>query len=191
MSRLLFGVFLLIVCCVGQGWCQLPDWQLYSDEDFQYSGTGAIGSSRSQRFNPTTATPNPTSNQFVEAGMYLQMGAAGESANVTIRLFNWVTDFNTTVAGTPIAGPATFDVSTTPVWYKVTSAGPLAANGDYLLQCSINSMTFVSTGFGVRRSNSNDGGTGNDAYNGSTVQTNREYQVGLWFPPSVESWELY
>jgi hypothetical protein len=159
--------------------------ELYSADDYQYFGTGAVGADRSQRFSPSQSTPNslnpgvPATAQFDRAAMKLRMGTAGESANVNLTLYPWVTDYATSLAQTPIA-QLTNLVLTYPSddWVELSFA-PRNSSGQYLLSAHINSMTYVSVGFGVYRSNSNDGGTNNDAYNNSTMQTNREYQVRL------------
>jgi hypothetical protein len=88
----------------------------------------------------------------------------------------------------------TFDVtSTTPEWLEIEPASPLTAGDSYLLRCTINTMTYVGSGFGIWKSDSDDGGTGNDAYNDDAVKTDREYQIRLAVPPStsVSGWELY
>jgi hypothetical protein len=190
----LAAVLLLVAGVAGEVYAQ--KLELYSDEDYQYFGAGAIGKSRSQRFSPTTSTPNSLSpsNTFTGVGMYVRIGISGESANVTLRLYEWNTDYSTTIAGPVLAGPDVFDISTTsPQWIEVTPSTPLAASGSYLLRCTVNGVTYVSSGFGIRRSNGNDGGPGNDAYNDADLKTDREYQIRLTLPPStsVEQWELY
>jgi len=188
----LIGLLLFGSVCSGQ------TIELYSAETglFQYFGTAAQGKSRSQHFTPTTSTPVslPGASAFYKAGMFLRVGADGESANVTLTLYRWVTDYDTTILGTPLAGPLAVDVtSTTAQWFDVESAAPLSAADSYLLRCTINTMTYVSAGFGIWKSGADDGGTGNDAYNDNTLRTDREYQVRLTLPPStsVSNWELY
>jgi hypothetical protein len=195
MIRVVLSVLLLALVAV-QVYGQ--PLELYSAEPglFQYSGTGAVGSSRSQHFTPTTSTPGslPATAFFSAAGMYLRVGVDTENANITMSLYQWDTDFDTTILGTPLAGPSTFDVTNTaPEWFEVEAAAPLSAGDSYLLRCQINSMTYVSSGFGVWKSDSDDGGPGNDAYNGNSARTDREYQVRLTIPPStsVSGWELY
>ena len=188
------AVLFLVVGVAGEVYGQ--KFELYSGEDYQYFGTGAIGKSRSQRFSPTTSTPNSLlpSDTFTAVGMYVRMGTSGESANVTLRLYAWNTDYNTTIAGTVLAGPDIFDITTSsPEWIEVTPSAALSAGGSYLLRCTVNSMTYVSAGLGIGRSNSDDGGPGNDAYNDADLKTDREYRVRLALPPStsVEQWELY
>lgn len=189
-------VLLLVAGVAGEVYGQKIE--LYSAEPglYQYFGTGAIGKSRSQHFSPTTSTPNSLSpsDTFVAAGAYVRMGTSGESANVTLRLYQWNTDYDTTITGPILAGPADFDITSfTPQWIELTSTTPLAASDSYLLRCTVNSMTYVSAGFGIWKSGSDDGGPGNDAYNDNTLKTDREYQIRLTLPPStsIERWELY
>ncbi len=160
--------------------------ELYSAEDYQYAGTGAVGSERSQRFSPSESTPNsvnpldPTEAFFDAAAMKFKMGAAGESAQIDLTLYPWVTDYNTSLAQTPIAQitdlvlPSGFED-----WVELSLTTPQSSSGQYLISAHIDSMVYVSAGFGVYRSNSGDGGPNNDAYNGSSVKTDREYQVRI------------
>lgn len=186
-----FLVCLAIVTVVSAAQSQAPH-DLYNAVDYQYSGTGAIGGFRSQRFSPTTAV-NPYSSDFNLVEMNMRMGVAGESSNVTLRLYAWDTDYNTSVAGPVLAGPATFDItSTTGQWFGVSSATDLPAGASYLLECRVNSMTYVSSGLGHFRQPDNNGGTNNDAYTATTgPRTDREYAVRLTLEAPVENWELY
>jgi len=195
MKQVVLSMFLLVLVAA-----QAPAQtvELYSAEPglFQYSGPGAVGSSRSQQFTPTTSTPKslPATASFSYVGMYLRVGLDTESTNVTMTLYQWDTDFDPTILGTPLAGPSTFDVTNTaPEWYDIEAAAPLTADDSYLLLCEINSMNYVSSGFGIWKSDSDDGGPGNDAYNGNSIKTDREYQVRLTIPPSTSAagWELY
>lgn len=196
MNRLCVLSVVLLSLAASAAWAQRVE--LYSAEPalYQYFGTGALGKSRSQHFSPTTSTPNSLSpsDTFVSAGAYVRMGTTGESANVTLRLYEWNTDYDTTIIGPILAGPVDFDITSfTPQWIELTSTTPLAASESYLLRCTVNSMTYVSAGFGIWKSGSDDGGPGNDAYNDNSIKTDREYQVRLTVPPAtaVEQWELY
>jgi hypothetical protein len=164
---------------------------LYSDDDYQYFGPGAEGKRRSQHFSPTESTPNAlggpgqTSFDFAAIEVTLDLG---ESLTGTLELYAWNTDYTTTIGGTPIAwsswtipGPMT---TTLALYFAPQEAD--SSDDQYLLSLLVDTVT--GTDFGLRRSNSNDGGPNNDAYNDSGIKTDREYQV--WLNPVPEPTSL-
>jgi len=149
---------------------------LYSEDGFQYFGPGANGQRRSQHFSPTQSTPNTLSDpQFDSAGFRITTDA-GEALTGTLELYVWNTDIATTVAG-PILGSVPVNVSGAFDAYIDVPVAPQPASGQYLLSLLVGTVTGAD--FGLRNSNSNDGGPNNDAYNATGIKTDREYQVRL------------
>lgn len=193
MSIVTIGLFIFGTAAANAGVIEL-----YSAEDFQYSGTGAIGSQRSQQFSPSESTPNsanplnPAEALFDSVGMKFKMGAPGENATITLSVFSWQGNYASTLGSAPLAQQANINLpSGFENWIDLSLSTPQPTSGQYLISAHINSMTYINTGFGVWRSNSNDGGPNNTAYNGSTAQSNREYQVRLNVVPEPASLALF
>lgn len=193
MSRYCVPIFLVLLCLALEAWCQ-TDVQLYSDEDWQYFGSGANGQRRSQRFSPSESTPtsiDPT-DTFTEVGFRFQLDA-DEALSGTLQLFAWNTDYATTIAG-PVLGQSGFVIGAPwaiDVWVWTVASSPQSGSGQYLLSLLIGTVT--GTDFGLRKSTANDGGPNNDAYNAATLRTDREYQVRIYdvTGPAVHDWSLY
>jgi hypothetical protein len=166
---------------------------LYSDDDYQYFGPGANGQRRSQHFSPLESTPNalggPGQTAFDSAAFEVTLDA-GEALTGTLELFAWNTDFSTTVGGTPIASGAVNLAGPITTQIQLNFAAQEADSNDdqYLLSLLVGTVTGAD--FGFRRSNSNDGGSNNDAYNGTGIKTDREYQVWLNAVPEPSSLAL-
>ncbi len=172
---------------------------LYSADDYPLAGTGQNNRCRAQQFNPISSTPDnglTGSETFTIAGVNAYV-TTGETARLTLSLYLWNTDYNTTVGGTVLAGPTQYDLTTTATWCTVTSGTPLTTNATYLLVWSQSNIS-GPTGYSMWRSNTNDGGTSNDAWSTlagcvtPTVVTDREWQIqidGGSLP--VDDWMLY
>jgi len=192
MNRYLIPIFLVLLCLVPDAWCQ-TDVQLYSDEDWQYFGSGANGQRRSQRFSPTESTPNSLDplDAFTRVGLRIQLDA-GEGLVGQVQLFAWDTDYATTIGGPVLASASFNSPGPADIWWQITAPSPQPASGQYLL--SLNITTVTGTDFGLRKSTANDGGPNNDAYNEASLKTDREYQVRIFDaapPAAVDAWELY
>jgi hypothetical protein len=150
-------------------------------------GKPAAGSRRSEHFSPTQSTPNalsgPSQTGFDKMAVWIRMDYA-DTVDVTLQLFNWVTNYTTSYAGTPIAtsgatplhlvGPLTG-------WYEI-SFPTQAASGQYLMSALVGTVSYAgnSLGWGLGISTADNGGTNNDAFNNAsnTVLT-REYRLRL------------
>jgi hypothetical protein len=119
-----------------------------------------------------------------------------ESFTYQMKLWLWDTDYATTIAGTPVAdsGVQTWVATADPItlitngmyqWVSLSLPTRLSANGQYFVQFLPISQTPSSdsgTYWGVWRNPLTDGangGSGNEAYNGALLQTDREYIVRL------------
>lgn len=192
MSKFTFVLLILFVCVTGVSWGQT---YLYSTEAIQWSGSGSTN--RSQHFSPSESTPNalaPGAN-FDEVAFELNIdGASNVQGN--LYLYNWNTDWNTTTAGAPIVSQTGLSFNGPLAdWVLVLQApSPLSAANQYLLRWEVTSWTpdgGGSIGWGLLKSDSDDGGPNNDAYNNSSIGSAREYQVRVDLLPGVENWELY
>lgn len=167
---------------------------LYSGPDASppLAGPAQNGLIRAQEFNAIDSTPDnglATSATFTTAGIQCNITGT-DTATLSMRLWLWNTNYATTIAGTPLAGPTVYNLTTTPTWCNVTSGTPLTVNATYLL--TWDQSNIVGIGYTTQWSNSNDGGPNNDAFHNGTVQTNREYLVqidGGSLP--VDDWMLY
>jgi len=150
--------------------------ELYSDEDYQFFGPAAAGKRRSQHFSPSESTPNALVDPlFDSAGFWFETDDIS-TVSGTLELYVWNTDYSTTIAGVPIASMAV-NLGSGHDGYVDLSFSPQPTSGQYLLSFLVGTVT--GEDFGLRRSNSDDGGPNNDAYNDATLKTNREYQVRL------------
>jgi hypothetical protein len=148
---------------------------LYNDDSYQYSGTGT--KTRSQHFSPSQSQ-NTLSDNFDSVTFMVDTRTSGDSLEGTMYLYNWNTDYSTTVGGTPI-GSVGIDVAVGQVDVTITLSGigELNYQNQYLMQI----VAGVDSGenWGLRRMGSNNGGTNNDAYNDASKKTDREYMVWL------------
>lgn len=164
---------------------------LYAADNWIIFGTNSIGHTRSQHFSPLQSTPvalAPT-EMFYESALKLRLDVTGETLTYNLRLFNWNTDYNTTVLGAPIAtSMGNTRVGPYEDYIGVTS-GLLPAAGQYLLQIEVLNyiMPVGDTGWNLWRSQANNGGTNNDAFNDATLRTDREYQIRLNVVPEPGS----
>jgi hypothetical protein len=192
MKRKFVVCFLAVFLC-GATAAEATVVGLYSDDDYQYFGPGANGKRRSQHFSPTESTPNalggPGQTAFNSAAFEVTLDA-GEALTGRLELYAWNTDYSTTIGGTPIAwadlnlmGPVTTQQQ---LFFPPQEAD--SSDDQYLLSLLVGTVT--GTDFGLRRSNSNDGGPNNDAYNDSGIKTDREYQVWLNAVPEPSSLAL-
>jgi len=178
------SVFLLASAVTAQG--ALMD--LYSFDDYQYSTSGST--KRAQRFTPTTSTPNfmLSTELFDSAAMGVRL-QDNDVLGGAMKLYTWQGSWSSTsgnatalLASAPVSltgpGLGTNAVS----WITVLPPAALPATGSYMIELEVTSYTNSASGPGwsLVRSNSNDGGANNDAFNASdTVRTDREYQVRL------------
>lgn len=161
---------------------------LYSAEDNQLSASGST--TRAQRFSPTQSTPNSLLGtdlfDMAAMGIFLQ---STDTLGGTLSLYTWNTDYATTKAGaalgsTPVnlAGPG--GGGSVVHWLNVTPGGNLAASGQYMIELAVTSYGNSGTsGWGLVRSNSDDGGPNNVAFNNGSAASAREYQVRLGVVP--------
>lgn len=168
---------------------QLYDWSgTYPGDYYQLFGTGSIGASRSQRFAPTTAmNPLQPTDLFDKAGFNVRLETTGERLTYDLRLYVWNTDYATTIAGAPI-GQNLGIVNTAYFedWVYVTCA-PQSAAGQYLLRLTVINYENPDTGWQLGKRPDNNGGVNNDAYNDTTLRTDREYIVDVNIVPEPSS----
>ena len=183
----------LLTAFVGVSVAEATLVSLYSDEDYQYFGAAAAGKRRSQHISPTQSTPNAIGGvgqtSFDSAGLWFTLDA-GEAVTGTLSLYAWNTDYTTTIGGASIASTAVNLSGVYDAFVDLSFAAQEADSNDdqYLLSFLVGSVTGAD--FGLRRSDSNDGGSNNDAYNDSGLKPDREYQVRLNATPEPTTLSL-
>lgn len=184
----------LCVLITGSVAAALGPVDLYSFDDVQLSASGST--TRAQHFSPTESTPNallPTDLfDWAALGIVIQ---GNDTLGGTLSLYTWNTNYATTKLGAALASAPvslTGPGSGSAVHYiPLTPAVPLSASGQYMIELAVTSYGATGTsGWGLERSNSNDGGTNNDAFNNGSLQTNREYQVRLNVVPEPATLSL-
>lgn len=169
-------VAMAVLLCGGLAAADTGLVDLYSADDYQYFGSGANGKSRSQHFSPAESTPTTLDDpQFDSAAFKIALND-GEALAADLMLYSWNTDYTTTIGGAPIASMGVNLSGPFDDWVTLACA-PQDASGQYLLRLAVGTVTGID--FGLFRSNSNDGGANNDAFNDSGIKTDREYQVRL------------
>ena len=160
---------------------------LYSADDYQLFGPNANGKSRSQHFSATESTPTTLDDpQFDSAAFKIQLDG-GESLVADLLLYDWDTDYNTTIGGSAIASMGINESGPFEDWIALAFA-PQDTSDQYLLRLSITTVT--GTDFGLWRSASDDGGTNNNAFNDASLKSDREYMVRLNGVPEPTSLSL-
>lgn len=169
----------------------------------QYKVFGAAntpGKERAQVFNATTSTPNAlaTTDEFDSVSFEACVLQTYTSISFSLALYNWNTNYATTIAGTPIGtsglytmtsgakgGGTIVDLSEANRVVQtatVSLAEPVTANATYMLRLLVSSNDpdhNYGGNWGLLYSGSNSGGTNNDAYNDAAKKTDREYQIRL------------
>jgi len=104
---------------------------LYDDDSYQYSGTGT--KTRSQHFSPSEAM-NPLTNDFDSVMIMVDTSGSGTALTGTMTLYNWVTNYATSVAGTPIGSVAVnVPLGQVGATITLTGFGQLDYQGQYLM----------------------------------------------------------
>jgi len=164
---------------------------LYNQVNYVLSASGS--QVRAQHFNPSTAYAGsiPSSAQIYSVGFSVQT-AAGESVTFNLALYNWNTNYSTTIGGTPIAtrtGIVQSGANT--VWQTLSLSTPIAANADYMLVMTHTSFT-GSIGVGMERDYPGPWSQGGsqEAWQNGVFKSDRQFNVQLLYtyscsPPSV------
>lgn len=187
------SIVMVVLVAAGTASATLVD--LYSEDDAVLAGSAANGHTRNQRISPTQSTPNsiggPGQESFDSVAMHIGYTDPTESGTVRLRLFAWSVDISTTLAGAPIADTGDFAVpAPSDLWLTLSLPAPQPATGQYLVSLLIVSTSQNPAGLRIYRSNSNDGGTNNDAYHDTTLRTDREFSVRLNAMPEPASLSL-
>lgn len=146
------------------------------------AGTGAIGTVRAQEISPTqaqNAVSSTTYPSFNSVAMHVGYTAGTESGTVRLRLYPWVTDYNTSIAQTAIGDTGNIAVAGGTSPYITLNVPNQSTTGKYLVALTIVSTTQSPAGLQIYGSATNDGGANNDSFNAGALKTDREYAVRL------------
>jgi len=170
----------LAVLFLGALAVEAVDIGLYNAYGYRYSGPSGL-KQRSQHFSPSESIPNTLSADFDAVSAMVETTGLSEALTGTMSLYTWAGDWSSTVQPGNLIATTSVNVAQGQTGVKITLSGfaPQSRLGQYLMYLNVGASS-GTTGWGLWADHDNNsGGPNNDAYNDSSIKTDREYQVFL------------
>jgi hypothetical protein len=189
MSRVVLCVIALLALAASTACAQDYYWHsLYSADGYLMYGAESVGSTLAQSIMPSLSSPSPltdTEGEYNDEAFQILV-PQGTHLQIRVGTLPWKDTYAQTMAqaGHGFVGPDFYDFDASggemQVWVNCYSEdwGAMMDARTFLyltvFSCS------GTAGWGIQASNSNDGGTYNDAFYNGVQKNDREYQVRIF-----------